>query len=194
MDYRRLILVFALCGLFSWPAMAESAADSVYISDILRVGVRPEPDSRATPVGVVTTGMKLEVIDSVEGYLKIRTDKGLTGWIKDIYATEEPPAMIRLEQFQAKRAKTLKELEELRQSVKALEEANQLLTSQLDEIKAERSKLQLRLARDTYQEKHNGSYRIIWLVVLLLVGIGAFVGGVAWQRRKTSQRLGGLKL
>lgn len=194
MDYRRLIFVFALCGLLGLPAMAESAADSVYISDILRVGVRPEPDSRVTPVGVVTTGMKLEVIDSVEGYLKIRTDKGLTGWIKDIYATEEPPAMIRLEQLQAKRENTLKELEELRESVKALEEANQLLTSQLDEVKAERSKLQLRLARDTYQQKQNGSYRIIWLVALLLVGGGAFAGGVAWQRHKTRQRLGGLKL
>lgn len=193
MTYRILISLFALTGLIGWPAYAQDEGGKVYISDMLRVGVRPEPDSRATPVGVVTTGMHLEVLAERDGYLRIRTDKGLTGWIKDIYTTEEPPAMIRLEQVREQRAAMDKELEELRQAVKVLEEANAGLNSQLDDLKAERSKLQLRVARSSAQTKENRSYVIYWLIGLVLVSGAAFVGGVVWQRYQTSRRLGGLR-
>lgn len=193
MTYRVLILLFALGGLLGAPAHAQDSDGKVYISDMLRVGVRPEPDSRVTPVGVVTTGMHLEVLAQRDGYMKIRTDKGLTGWIRDIYTTEEPPAMIRLEQVRQQRASMEKELEELRQAVKVLEEANHTLNTQLDNLKAERSKLQLRVARGAAQTKENGGYMIFWLTGLILLGVAAFAGGVVWQRHQTSRRLGGLR-
>ncbi|MDR9436455.1 MAG: TIGR04211 family SH3 domain-containing protein, partial [Thiohalophilus sp.] len=145
------------------------------------------------PVGVVTTGMHLEVLAQRDGYMKIRTDKGLTGWIRDIYTTEEPPAMIRLEQIREQRAAMEKELEELRQAVKALEEANHTLNNQLDDLKAERSKLQLRVARNATQTKENSSKVVFWVIGLVLIGIAAFAGGIAWQRHQTSRRLGGLR-
>ncbi len=193
MTYRVLIFLFALSGLFGGSAHAQDDDGKVYISDMLRVGVRPEPDSRVTPVGVVTTGMHLEVLAQRDGYMKIRTDKGLTGWIRDIYTTEEPPAMIRLEQVREQRAAMEKELTELRQAVNALEEANQTLNSQLDDLKAERSKLQLRVARSAAQTKESGSMVIFWVIGLVLIGIAAFAGGVVWQRYQTSRRLGGLR-
>ncbi|MDZ7805413.1 TIGR04211 family SH3 domain-containing protein [Thiohalophilus sp.] len=193
MTYRVLILLFALSGLLGGSVHAQDDDGKVYISDMLRVGVRPEPDSRVTPVGVVTTGMHLEVLARRDGYIRIRTDKGLTGWIRDIYTTEEPPAMIRLEQVREQRAAMEKELTELRQAVNALEEANQTLNSQLDELKAERSKLQLRVARSAAQTKKSGSTVIFWVIGLVLIGIAAFAGGVVWQRYQTSRRLGGLR-
>lgn len=193
MTYRVLIFLFALSGVFGVPAHAQDDDGKVYISDMLRVGVRPQPDSRVTPVGVVTTGMHLEVLARRDGYMRIRTDKGLTGWIRDIYTTEEPPAMIQLEQVREKRDAMEKELKELRQAVNALEEANQTLNSQLDDLKAERSKLQLRLARTATQTQENSSYAIFWVIGLVLIVIGAFAGGVVWQRHQTSRRLGGLR-
>jgi len=194
MDYRPLIFLLCLASPFNGPALAADDADTVYIDDKLRVGVRPEPDSRSTPVGVVTTGMQLEVLDSRNDYLRIRTDKGLTGWIKAVYAVEEPPAMIKLEQLEKKRADTLEELEALRQNVTVLEEANNSLNNQLDQVKAERSKLQLRLARDTFTQKQGGSYWFLWLIALVVAAVAAFAGGVLWQRRQTTRRLGGLRL
>lgn len=194
MDYRILIFLLSLTALFGWPAYAEDGADTIYISDMLRVGVRPEPDNRSTPVGVVITGMQLEVLERRNDYLRIRTDKGLTGWIKDIYATEEPPAMIRLERLKEARAGILEEREQLRETVKVLEKTNSDLNNQLDELKAERSKLQLRVARNAFNQKENGSYWVLWLVGLGLAVIAAFAGGVLWQRRQTTRRLGGLRL
>jgi len=194
MSYRAPILLLALIGLFGAPVQAWSDSDTVYIGDMLRVGVRPQPDSRATPVGVVTTGMQLEVLGRRGDYLQIRTDKGLTGWIKEIYAVEEPPAMILLTRFKEQQAGRLEALEELRESVRTLEEANSSLNEQLDQIKAERSKLQLRLARDATRQNGNISYWVFWLLGLLVAVIAAFAGGVSWQRRQTTRRLGGLRL
>lgn len=194
MDYRPLIFLLCLAGPFNGPALAADNTDTVYIDDMLRVGVRPEPNSRSTPVGVVTTGIQLEVLDSRGDYLRIRTDKGLTGWIKAIYATEEPPAMIQVERLEKKQAENLEELEALRQNMTVLEEANENLNSQLERVKAERSKLQLRLARDNSAHKRGSSYGFLWLLGLVVAAAASFAGGVFWQRRKTTRRLGGLRL
>ncbi|TDX99602.1 TIGR04211 family SH3 domain-containing protein [Thiohalophilus thiocyanatoxydans] len=194
MYYRPLIFLICLVGPLNGALHADEDADTIYISDQLRVGVRPEPDSRSTPVGVVTTGMQLEVLDSRNGYLQIRTDKDLTGWIKEIYTAEEPPAMVQLERLETKRAENLEELEALRQNQTALEEANERLNNQLDQVKAERAKLQLRLARDAFGQKQQGSYGLLWLTGLVVSAVAAFAGGVLWQRRQTTRRLGGLRL
>ena len=79
--FQKLLIIFCLFSGISLNVFAES----VYVSDNLRVGVRPEPDNGYAPVGVVTTGMKLDVLERKEGYLKVRTDTDLVGWIKDIY-------------------------------------------------------------------------------------------------------------
>ncbi|NIQ12581.1 MAG: TIGR04211 family SH3 domain-containing protein, partial [Gammaproteobacteria bacterium] len=112
------------------PWSAQADPDTVYISDTLRVGVRSEPDSRAIPIGVVMTGMKLEVLDRQDNFIRIRTEKGLTGWIKDIYALEKPPAVIQLKQLRASQAMVTSGMEELQQTVKVLEETNTSLNEQ----------------------------------------------------------------
>jgi hypothetical protein len=52
-------------------------AEVVYINDVLRVGVRPEPNNSVSPINVVMTGMKLEVLDRSEGFIQIRTEQGV---------------------------------------------------------------------------------------------------------------------
>ena len=52
-------------------------AEPIFIGDNLRVGVRPEPDSTLTPVGVVQTGMQLELLEKQGAYLHIRAPDGL---------------------------------------------------------------------------------------------------------------------
>lgn len=194
MHYRTPIFLLVLFGLFGSPTPGLSAPDTVYIGDMLRVGVRPEPDNRATPIGVVTTGMQLEVLDRQNDYLQIRTDKGLTGWIKEIYAIDEPPAVIRLARFEEQRAGMVEELEELRNNAQLLQETNSNLNRQLDQIRAERSELQLRLARNSAEDKENSSYWGFWLLGLVIATVAAFAGGVSWHRRQTTRRLGGLRI
>ncbi len=192
MDYKVIIFFSILVSLLPWSAQADP--DTVYISDTLRVGVRSEPDSRAIPIGVVMTGMKLEVLDRQDNFIRIRTEKGLTGWIKDIYALEKPPAVIQLKQLRASQAMVTSGMEELQQTVKVLEETNTSLNEQLEQLKDERSELQLRLARYTNSQKQNSERWIWWLIGLCVMAVAAFTGGIIWHRRQVGQRLGGLRL
>ena len=56
-------------------AVAADTAEYVYISDNLRVGVRTEPVSGMPPISVVFTGMRLQVHERLDGYVKITTEK-----------------------------------------------------------------------------------------------------------------------
>jgi len=169
-----------------------SAAEFVYISDNLRVGVRKEPVSGVPPISVVFTGMRLKVHERVDGYVKITTDKGVEGWIKDIYVTTKAPAIIQLEAFRVKYEKLKKELSQGNTAGKVLEKANLALTDQIDELKAERrewSKERASLIASQYKE--TSWFWIIEIIVLILVSFGA---GVLWYKTHVMKRLGGLRV
>jgi SH3 domain protein len=169
-------------------------ADTVYVSDNLRVGVRPEPDSGYTPVGVVLTGMKLEVLDSQKGFLKIRTAQGLTGWIKDIYVVEKAPAIIKLKHLQKRHKQATAQLNEMQGTIKALENANSVLNNKVDQLKQERSRLQLLQAKSISSQHQETSTWYWWLIALAVVIASGFVGGIQWNRYQAMKRLGGLRV
>ena len=82
--------------LFSTVLQAETA----YVTDTLRVGIRPAPDNQTAPIGVVKTGMQFKVLETIDGFVRIKTDSDLEGWIRDSYVVKDPPAMIKLEALQ----------------------------------------------------------------------------------------------
>lgn len=169
-------------------------AESVYVKDTLRVGVRTEPNNSIAPIGVVLTGMQLDVLERRDDYIKIRTDKGLQGWIKETYVEAEPPAMLRLEQLQKEydqlRARTGKHDE----MIKSTAATNKTLGQQVDELNRTNAELKLKLKQEKNRNRDSvGSY--FWSVLtylgVFLLGIG---GGLLWYRRHTMKRLGGLRV
>ncbi|MDH5660311.1 MAG: TIGR04211 family SH3 domain-containing protein [Gammaproteobacteria bacterium] len=173
-------------------AANASAAEYVYISDNLRVGVRKEPVSGVPPIGVVFTGMRLEVHEKVDGYVKITTDKGVQGWIKDIYVTKKAPAIIQLNEFRAKYDKLKKELSQGSDTSAVLEKANLTLNDQIDELKAERREWSReRASLMASQYKKSSWFWIIEVIVLISVSFGA---GVLWYKTHVMKRLGGLRV
>ena len=181
--------IFTLVCLFS--SMQSSAAEFVYISDSLRVGVRSEPVNSVPPIGVVLTGMKLEVLETQDGYLKIKTDKNLTGWIKDIYVTKTPPAMIQLNSLQARYDKLKSEVSKGGETTDILEKANAALNEQIDELKQQRREWQRERAGMLASQYSDNS--VFWyILIVVLVGI-SFVAGMLWHRNLVMKRLGGLR-
>lgn len=172
----------------------SAVAETVYVSDTLRVGVRTEPDNSSSPTGVVKTGMKLEVLGSQQEYLQIKTEDGLTGWIKKIYTINQAPAIIRLKQEQNKYDQLNNQLKELQVTLSALQNTNNSLTKQVEELKEDRSRLQLLQARTTSNQQDVKSTWYWWLIALLVLSVGGFVGGVQWSQHQTMKRLGGLRL
>ncbi|HKJ87368.1 MAG TPA: TIGR04211 family SH3 domain-containing protein [Gammaproteobacteria bacterium] len=200
-----LLLILAL-PLQAW-------AEAVYVRDMLRVGVRAEPDSNESPMAIVTTGSKLEVLDRRGGYVKIRTDEGVEGWVNDAYTSPEVPARIRIKEVKARnqaleeelaraREKAEAKMEELRATAAATVEENDRLTARLEALEEANASLRSRLhelnpaAEPKGQAEAAVTDRRWWVylggvLALLLVG---FLWGARWQRGRVADRLGGMDL
>lgn len=170
---------------------AVYAAEYIYISDNLRVGVRTEPVSGVPPISVVFTGMHLEVLEKTEGYVKIKTDKGVVGWIKDIYVTKKAPAIIELNVFRKKYEKLKKELSQGGETTSMLEKANMALSEQLNELKSERREWSRERARLMASQYKESSW--LWIVGVIVLTVLSFLAGVFWHRSQAMKRLGGLR-
>lgn len=168
-------------------------ADSVYVKDSLRVGVRTEPSNSIAPIGVVLTGMQLEVLERSGGYVKIRTDRGLEGWIKNSYVDTEPPAIIKLKRLQSEYDQLKSRVGKHDDLLKTTETTNKTLNEQIDTLKSSNAELQLALAK----EQHTNSQSVssyFWLALSYIAFCAAGIGiGVTWHRRLAMKRLGGLR-
>ena len=193
MNFKRLFLLFILLSQPLW-LMAEE----VYINDTLRVGVRPSPSGSVAPIAVVTTGMKLKVIDRIDGYLKISGADNVEGWIKDIYVVDEAPSIIKLHALQKKHTATMDELKRLRADLLVATEATRVLSEQLEAQKVDKSKLQMELARKVGLERlEETQHSILWWLGLFIIptlALAAFYAGIVWYRNQTMKRLGGLRV
>lgn len=173
-------------------SVVANAAEYVYISDNLRVGVRIEPVSSMPPISVVFTGMRLEVHEKSDGYIKITTDKGVSGWIKDIYVTKKPPAIIQLNQFKVKYEKLKKELSQGSDTTSVLEKANITLSKQVDELKKERREWSHERATFLATQYKETSW--FWILEVIVLVILSFVAGIYWYKTHVMKRLGGLRV
>ena len=169
-------------------------AETVYVQDSLRIGVRTQPGNSATPIGVVVTGMQLEVIEHSGDYVKIRTDKGLEGWIKESYVATDVPAVIQLEALQKEYAELKARVGKHDDLLKSSELTNQSLSKELDEARNLNTELRLQLSKATQQDTESGAMTL-WLILsyLLIAGLGV-AAGIFWHRRQAMKRLGGLRV
>jgi SH3-like domain-containing protein len=177
--------------IFSGP-LTVSAAEYVYISDNLRVGVRKEPVSGVPPISVVFTGMRLEAHERTDGYVRITTDKGVSGWIKDIYVTDKAPAIIQLNQFREKYEKLKKELSQGNETTALLEKTNMALSKQIDELKEERR--EWTKERTTFVASQYKETSWFWIIEIIALIVLSFFAGIYWYKSHVMKRLGGLRV
>jgi len=186
-----------LCLLVSLTGSAVVMAEQVYVSDTLRVGVRPEPDNRTAPLDVVLSGMRLEVLERREGYLRVRTEKGSTGWVREAYVVSSPPATVRLQALKAEQARLASRLAESEAAAQALEKANQQLLRRIDDLTQERLRLireQARLQVATAEPRPFSATWMWWLLGVAVVAAAGFFTGITWYRQSVMRRLGGLRV
>ena len=174
--------------LFSGALQAETA----YVTDTLRVGVRPAPDNQLAPIAVVKTGMRFNVLESANGFVRIKSDDNLEGWIRDTYVVKTPPAMIKLQALQQRQGTLEGQLQTLKESNQVLQEANRVLNARIDQLSTERSQWQLEQARATLVSSEASWYW--WLVGILMVAGAGFYSGISWYRQLVMKRLGGLRV
>ena len=205
---RRLLPFFLILLI---PVQAWAA--SVYVRDMLRVGVRGEPGSNESPITIVTTGAKLEVLERQDGYVKIRTDNGVEGWVNDAYTSPEVPARVRIKEVQARNQALQEELaqarrraeaekDELRASAAAAMEETDRLQERLSALEAANASLRSQVRQLTPDKGPAGSSQAAfidrrWLVyagIALALLLAGFLWGMRWQRGRVADRLGGMDL
>jgi len=188
----RKVLTGTLFGISALIFSSAALAEAAYIIDTLRVGVRSTPDNQAAPIGVVKTGMRLEMLETTNGFVRIKADNGLEGWIKDSYIVKTPPAMIKLQVSQKRQAALEGQFKSLEENNQVLQEANRVLNTRIDQLSAERSEWQLVQARATLASNEINWYW--WLLGVLIVAAAGFYSGVSWYRQLITKRLGGLRI
>lgn len=178
------VMMFSVIGL--------TQAETVYVNDQLRVGVRPEPNNSAAPLAVVTTGDKMELLDRDSGYVMVRTKEGIEGWIKEIYTTADVPAIVQLQSLSQTAGGSNKKIRELTKQVGIMQSANQALSSELEQAKDANSKIQMQLLG--IKNERPSSRWVYWLSGMLIFAIISFILGVYWYRNQAMKRLGGLRI
>ena len=75
-------------------AMAQSAGKQQYISDEISVTIRQKPSNDAESLGVVKSGARVSVLESLGGdsFTHIRTSDGRDGWITSRFLSDQPAA------------------------------------------------------------------------------------------------------
>lgn len=188
----RNVLLGSLFGTSLFCFAGVSLAETAYVSDTLRIGVRPIPDNEAAPIGVVKTGMRLDVLETSNGYVRIKTENELEGWVRENYIVKTPPAMIKIKTLQQQQGGLQGKLKTLEENNQVLQEANRVLNTRVDQLSTERSQWQLAQARATLNSTEISWYW--WLLGILIIAGAGFYSGISWYRYMVMKRLGGLRV
>ncbi|MFP4696458.1 MAG: TIGR04211 family SH3 domain-containing protein [Thiohalospira sp.] len=184
-------LLMAVLGLL---ACGVAAAETVYVSDTLRLGVRAEPDSSEPAESVVVSGMKLEVLERGEDHLRIRTEGGDEGWVKADYVTTEVPAQLKAERLQEERDQLDAEVEDLTGRLEDARNQQAALAQELEKMNQRHEALEaeIRRLRDARTDPGGSTPWWVWLAAALGLVVLGFSVGVTWYRHHVVRRLHGL--
>jgi len=167
-------------------------AETVYVTDELRLGVRNNPTSAERSFTTVVTGDALQVLDRSGDYLKIRAKDGTEGWVSKAFVISDKPARLQLESLQAQYAQRESELNTLRQELSATSEKYDSSAKQLTAVSEENATLKQQLSRYTgLRYKYAWVYQSATVIALFLLG---FFLGVRWYKRRITERLGGMEI
>ena len=82
-------------------------AETRYISDQLVVSLREQPQKGAQSITYLKTDMAVEVLEEDGEYIKVQTEAGEVGYIKQNYLTTKTPRSAIIKQLQQERSLSL---------------------------------------------------------------------------------------
>lgn len=207
----RKFAIFLSSLIFS----AVCLADTVYVDDTLRVGVRAKPDRTLPSLVVIKSGAAVELLEKKGSYAKIRTSNGIEGWVKSAYLSGKQPTANKLKAAKEQIEQLKKQIEEVKASsnasadaqLKSLQEKfsalqresitlkNQLANAKRNgntTIANEETTINRSIAIDFKNLNKDTLYLVIGVIVVLL-SLG-FLFGVSWYKKQVTKRLGGLSI
>lgn len=193
---RLLIAAIALLPFFA-------AAETVYVTDTLRLGLHQAADTSDRAFRTLDSGQELEVLSRNRNYANVQLPDGTVGYVKAAYLVTDKPAKLIVAETQAENERLQGQLEELRQqfagpaaTIANLEQSNSELQAQLetsetriDELAEQADTLRRR------QEQYRFSLPVTWVGGAIGVClIGGFLLGLWWVDHRSRKRHGGIRI
>ncbi|MDJ0819063.1 MAG: TIGR04211 family SH3 domain-containing protein [Desulfobacterales bacterium] len=151
---KRTVLIGSFLAFFAVTGFAES----MYISDKLKVTVRRGPSTEYKILDIAESGERVEILETGEDWTLVRLDNGKEGYVTTRYLMANPTHAIRLEQLQAKHKSLTQQAAALLEENTSLREENKKLLSTLSGTEKSLKKLD-----NDYQELKAGSAEFLSL-------------------------------
>jgi SH3 domain protein len=166
------------------PALAERA----WIKDELRINLRTGPGVQFRIVGRLKTGDTVDILETGEGWTKVRIAELGDGWIPEGYLQPTPPARLRLDQSEGQSQDLRDRVEELSRKTTELTSENATLSSRDGDQQEQIS----RLTREN-MELRAGARWPHWITGAGILAAGMLLGlivrAAAGRRNRTRIRL-----
>ena len=118
MSEKRTTLIAAgliACGLLL-TAPTDAPAEQRYIVDNIVVSLRQGPGPQYKVLKTLQTGQSFEVLETKDGFSRVRTSDGVEGWVQEQFTSPNPPS------------ENIKLINELNETIKKLKAENEGLT------------------------------------------------------------------
>lgn len=99
---RRIVVYVLICAVGLFLNAAAAAAETAYLTDVIRYSVRSGPANDQKSLGLVESGQMVDIVKPGDEWTLIRTTSGIEGYVLSRYLTSEQPAKFRIDQIQEK--------------------------------------------------------------------------------------------
>jgi hypothetical protein len=185
-----LLSVFIACS---------GRAETVYVTDELRLGLYQDEQTQGRPFKSLVSGDALEVLERARVSIRVRTADKEEGWVKTAYVVTEEPARRRVAVLSQANLQ-LAEEREAASAAKATAEARvESLRRQLSAAEAGIRDLPLleKANADLRQQLAGAGTRVPLHWLLLSAGASLMIGALAgyfWLDRRVRRRFGGIRV
>ena len=192
-------LVLFLLAFVSFTAAAETA----YVTDVLRLNLHAAADTSDRPFRVLESGQELEVLSRDRLYAHVRLPDGVQGYVRAAYIVYEKPARLIVSETQAEVDRLTRELEETAQAfaepaaaIESLRQETAALKTSLDDSKARIGDLE---AENAGYRRRAAQYQYSlpfpWVAGATGVClVGGFLIGLWWVDHRSRKRHGGIRI
>jgi len=154
LQLKRMVLIGICLTFFS----ATGFAESMYISDVLKVTVRRGPSTEYKIIDIAESGDQVEILEAGEEWTLVKLANEKEGYVTTRYLVAGPTHAIQLERLQAKQQALTQQAAALLEENTKLREENKQLKSTYDGTEKSLKKLE-----GDYKELKAGSAEFLTL-------------------------------
>lgn len=107
---------------------------TLYVTDEFKITLRTGPSLENKVIGMLPSGMPLQVLEELPEWLQVRTPEGKQGWVRKHYTIQELPKKEALRQLQDRFDTLQDKLQKSEQTTARLEQENTELQSRLQKV------------------------------------------------------------